>query len=338
MLSSSAAVLGAVGLDKNCSAGEETNVGNLVLRAVGALSLVLLCLLTVPSMASERDALPVSTTYSEGVNACVACHDDQHTAAILAGPHGVAADPRTPAANRGCESCHGPGGEHARKEKEFRVAQTFGGDDPALAAEQTAVCQGCHNSGEQQHFLTSEHSRADVACHDCHAVHEREDKSLMRLTQVEVCVACHTEQKANLNKFSRHPIREGKVVCTDCHNTHGDKGPHMLVEATTNETCYLCHTEKRGPFLFEHEPVQDDCSNCHNPHGSINDSMLIARRPFLCQQCHIESRHPGTIYQTGSGITDESDITNNRLVGKSCADCHTQIHGSNHPGGMTFRR
>ena len=70
----------------------------------------------------------------------------------------------------------------------------------------------------------------------------------------------------------------------------------MLVEATTNETCYKCHAEKRGPFLFEHEPVQDDCSECHNPHGSVNDQLLTARPPFLCQQCHNDTRHPGTVY------------------------------------------
>ena len=49
--------------------------------------------------------------------------------------------------------------------------------------------------------------------------------------------------------------------------------------------------QQRGPFLFEHEPVQDDCSECHNPHGSVNDQLLTARPPFLCQQCHQTSSH-----------------------------------------------
>ena len=186
------------------------------------------------ALAADRAALPASTTYSEGTRACTECHDDEHATAIMSGPHGMAGDARTPAANHGCESCHGPGGEHAKQEKQFRVAQTFASRDPADAAAHAAVCTGCHRGGDQQHFLTSEHSRADVACSDCHKVHAREDKLLDRLTQPEVCVDCHTDQKANMNKFSRHPIREGKVVCTDCHNPHGDKGPHMLVESTVN--------------------------------------------------------------------------------------------------------
>lgn len=279
---------------------------------------------------SDHAALPPSTTYSEGgTKTCMKCHDDEHAVTIMSGPHGMAGDARTPAANKGCESCHGPAGEHSKKEKQFRAAQTFGGDDAAAEAE---VCMGCHGKGDQQHFLTSEHSRSDVACNDCHKVHEREDKALNRLTQAEVCVDCHKDQKANMNKFSRHPIREGKVACTDCHNTHGSKGEHMLVASTVNETCYKCHAEKRGPFLFEHEPVQDDCSECHNPHGSVNDYLLKARPPFLCQECHNDTRHPGTVY------ANPNVAANNRAVGKACTNCHTDVHGSNHPAGVTFRR
>jgi DmsE family decaheme c-type cytochrome len=294
--------------------------------------LMLMLLISGHVAAQDRESLPASTTFSTGAKVCLECHDDEHAAAVMAGPHGMAGDARTPAANKGCESCHGPGGEHASKEKQFRVAQTFASDDPADAAVQAETCMGCHNKSDQQHFLASAHSRADVACGDCHNVHQRDDKSLARISQAEVCVDCHVEQKANMNKFSRHPMREGKVVCTDCHNPHGDKGPHMLVEATVNETCYTCHAEKRGPFLFEHEPVQDDCGECHNPHGSINEALLTARPPFLCQQCHNDTRHPGTVY-ANSGFA-----VSNRTVGKGCSNCHTNVHGSNHPAGLTFRR
>lgn len=304
---------------------------NLVLKLLGVAAVALACQGTFAAPAADRADLPASTTFSEGTAVCTKCHDDEHTTAIMAGPHGMAADSRTPAANKGCESCHGPGGEHAKQEKAFRPAQTFSGTD-SDAADRAAVCMGCHGQTAQKHFLTSEHSRADVSCNDCHNVHSREDKVLGRLTQPEVCVECHQDQKANMNKYSRHPIREGKVVCTDCHNPHGAKGEHMLVEATTNETCYKCHAEKRGPFLFEHEPVQDDCSECHNPHGSVNDQLLTARPPFLCQQCHNDTRHPGTNY------ANANVASSNRAIGRACTNCHTNVHGSNHPSGLTFRR
>jgi DmsE family decaheme c-type cytochrome len=256
----------------------------------------------------------------------------------MSGPHGVGGDSRTPASAKGCESCHGPGAEHAKQSKKFRVAETFEGHDPSLAASRSEVCMGCHGKSvqgaqnAQRHFLVSEHSRADVSCVDCHSVHSREDKVSKRLTQAEVCVDCHKDQKANMNKYSRHPIREGKVACTDCHNPHGSKGDHQLVEATTNEVCYKCHAEKRGPFLFEHEPVQDACTNCHNPHGSVNDNLLVARPPFLCQECHNDTRHPGTVY------ANQNVESVNRALVRGCTNCHTNVHGSNHPSGVTFRR
>ncbi len=63
--------------------------------------------------------------------------------------------------------------------------------------------------------------RAGVACADCHTVHAAEDPVRVNKTQAEVCFACHAEQRADSFKYSHHPIREGKVVCSDCHNPMG---------------------------------------------------------------------------------------------------------------------
>jgi len=52
------------------------------------------------------------------------------------------------------------------------------------------------------------------------------------------------------------------------------------------------HAERRGPFLWSHQPVQEDCTTCHTPHGSNNPALLKARTPWLCQQCHT-SDHSG---------------------------------------------
>ena len=82
------------------------------------------------------------------------------------------------------------------------------------------------------------------------------------------------------------PIGEGKIVCSDCHNPHGSFTEAMLRTDTINDTCYKCHAEKRGPFLFEHEPVRENCLNCHDPHGSVNEYMLKESRPRLCFECH----------------------------------------------------
>jgi DmsE family decaheme c-type cytochrome len=121
------------------------------------------------------------------------------------------------------------------------------------------------------------------------------------------------------------------MTCVDCHNPHGAASEHQIRAATTNDLCYKCHADKRGPFLWEHAPVRENCITCHQPHGSNNDKVLAAKRPYLCQRCHIARQHPSTLY-------DFPDLATNRLLNRSCTNCHSQIHGSNHPSGQYLLR
>ena len=146
-----------------------------------------------------------------------------------------------------------------------------------------------------------------------------------------LCLTCHRDKRATIRRSAHMPLREGSMSCADCHNPHGSAGEHQLRAASVNELCTTCHADKRGPFLWEHPPVRENCLNCHEPHGSNNDKVLAGKRPFLCQRCHIGTRHPSTLY-------DNPDLVSNRLFNRSCTNCHSQIHGSNHPSGKTFLR
>ena len=182
----------------------------------------------------------------------------------------------------------------------------------------------------------SQHQTNDKACTDCHTIHVAKDPILVKASQPKLCFTCHAEQRADANKFSHHPIIEGKVTCSDCHNPHGAPGPKMLKELTVNETCYTCHMEKRGPMLFEHEPVRENCLNCHSPHGTTQARLLVERSPFLCQECHANSGHQAQPIagQTLAGQT----AANVRAMAKGCVTCHSQIHGSNSPNGNFLTR
>ena len=81
---------------------------------------------------------------------------------------------------------------------------------------------------------------------------------------------CHQPIRAANFKPSHHPIIEGKVKCTDCHNPHGALSPAMVKQPTINDQCYSCHADKRGPYVFNHPPVEENCATCHNPHGSVH--------------------------------------------------------------------
>jgi len=147
-----------------------------------------------------------------------------------------------------------------------------------------------------------------------------------------VCFTCHKDKRVEISRPSRHPIREGKVVCSDCHNPHGTAGPALLVRDSVNDTCYQCHMEKRGPFVRPHNPATEDCAICHNPHGTTNAFLLKARIPFLCQQCHEPTSHRGNIASRTATSTGANTLA------RGCENCHTNIHGTNNPANISNER
>lgn len=302
----------------------------IALSAAGAFAL------GAPPAAAQDDSGQYA---AQGANKCMDCHDSPPTTLILNTPHAQRGDSRTPFASHDCETCHGASPEHVRKKSGETdrppVAVIFGKDSPTPVAEQNAKCMSCHEGGLRMNWEASPHHNSDVPCASCHTVHANKDPILVRATQPEICFTCHVEQRAQYRLRSRHPIKEGKVVCSDCHNPHGSFGPKMIKAVSVNDLCYTCHTEKRGPFLWEHAPVRDDCTNCHTPHGSTQERLLKVRTPFLCQQCHMEAFHPSTLY---SGTTLPPLASGERIVAKGCLNCHSEIHGSNHPSGPRFTR
>lgn len=279
---------------------------------------------------------------AQNERACVDCHDETDAypvLAILKTAHAVVADERTPFANGECRACHGPSNDHARRARRFKPDLVFGDHAGASpAAEQNAACIRCHESGPRLHWNGSAHEREDLACTSCHTLHTDHDAVLANASQTPVCAGCHKEKRAEFLRPSTHPVLDGQIACSDCHNPHGSTGPTLLAGTTLNETCYRCHAEKRGPFLWEHAPVREDCSNCHRPHGSTQAALLKARVPWLCQECHLAQQHPSTAY-SGTGLPGSATPSGaQQILGKGCVNCHSQVHGSNHPSGVRQTR
>jgi DmsE family decaheme c-type cytochrome len=287
--------------------------------------------------------------YSDrGAATCMKCHDEAPVTDILKTPHGMKGDSRTPFGQHECESCHGPSQAHvssspAAGQHKVRPNVVFVGPNASPAAERNKVCLSCHENGLRMNWKGSKHDKNQVACNSCHTIHATKDPVLVKATQPEKCFTCHAAQRAESFQYSHHPIREGLVVCADCHNPHGSPGPKMLKEFTVNETCYNCHTEKRGPMLWEHQPVRDNCTNCHTPHGSTEPRLLKERMNFLCSSCHSAASSnsggafggahaiPGNLLGTA---TFAAYLANQRM----CLNCHSQVHGSNSPNGAYFFR
>lgn len=266
---------------------------------------------------------------SKGADTCLMCHrKSAKVMELFDGVHGNADVKGSPMADLQCEACHGPLGSHNRGGKEPMI--TFGSNSPVPAEKQNSVCMSCHNDDERMAWSGNHHDNADVSCANCHQVHTGHDPIADRATEVAVCTSCHTQQKADMNKRSSHPLKWQQMVCSDCHNPHGTLADASLKQMSVNENCYSCHAEKRGPKLWEHAPVTEDCASCHNPHGSVNEAMLISKPPMLCQQCHASVGHTSNAVFGGN--------PNAFNAGQSCMNCHSQVHGSNHPSGKLLQR
>lgn len=319
--------------------------GNFSVKLLTFLGILLLISAPRSGMSAESVLLAANADtaagkYADaGAKTCMKCHDEPPVTLILHTPHAQRADKRTPFASHDCETCHGASPEHLVKPAEGKKRASpqivFSNKSSTPVADRNKVCLGCHKGGLRINWAGSQHQSEDVACTNCHKVHTLKDRMLVKAEQPKTCFKCHVRQKVESRRLSRHPIKEGKVVCSECHNPHGTFGPKLLVKATVNETCFQCHAEKRGPFLWEHAPVSEDCTNCHTPHGSTQPRLLKVRTPFLCQTCHSEAFHPSTLY---SGTALPSATPGSRLLAKGCLNCHPKVHGSNHPSGPRLTR
>lgn len=268
-----------------------------------------------------------------GIETCMGCHEDKYQD-FMKGMHGKKENPRTPAAREGCESCHGSGVDHANEGGGKGVGGIFSFDEKMDAADKSSKCLLCHEESKHQAFWDlSKHKSADVACSDCHSIHAGGDKYL-RERQPDLCFGCHKDIRSQTNRQSHHPIKEGKVSCTDCHDVHGEFSANMIKADSVNELCYKCHSDKRGPFMWEHPPVEENCLNCHTPHGSNHSKLLARKTPYLCQSCHIVGFHPRVPYGSASTFDPpDTALEPNKLVARACLNCHSNIHGSNGPHG-----
>jgi DmsE family decaheme c-type cytochrome len=254
--------------------------------------------------------------------ACIACHEEvtatyEHTIHSRIFQN----NPGNKLETADCESCHGPRSLHI-EDPDNRFAFT--------EEQYTVVCQQCHQGGDRMYWHNSLHQASGVGCVSCHTVMEQRSSTalLSKSSEWAVCSSCHTDVTAKLMRTSRHPVREGKLDCSSCHNVHGTPWPGMLVKASTTETCNSCHQEKRGPFLWEHPPVREDCMTCHEPHGSNNRSLLITQNASLCVSCH----------QYGGHINQYRYNRVSTPYGNGCVNCHMSVHGSNHPSGAKLTR
>ena len=257
-----------------------------------------------------------------GAEACKICHEDLFEGFEKSPHFKTTLDKRGGVSHQGCEGCHGPGAAHADDPGDMKKIFSF---KTASAKTISERCMTCHASGkEQMDFNRSVHIKNNVSCLDCHSSHHSKDSEFLLVKkEPELCYSCHAQQKPQFAMPFHHRVNEGLVKCDDCHNPHGTvKANQIRTSAAQDAVCFTCHTDKRGPFVFEHAAVKiEGCAACHTPHGSPNVHMLkTSNVNLLCLSCHTTS------FANAPGAPS---FHNQAAQYQACTLCHAQIHGSN---------
>ena len=274
---------------------------------------------------------------------CVRCHARSH-ASFDPSPHkGYVANPGLPKDRQGCQSCHGPGRPHVQHSKpgdeilKYVISYT-----KLPAKETTTACLRCHQDTlSELHWKRTGHARADVSCVDCHQMHypgqdgvaelagnkdahslrqpfyvaRPEPRKLLKGDETAMCTRCHHKEANEFRNNFHHPVPEGRLSCSDCHDVHPSKAATKKIRPAKQQ-CVTCHADKAGPFAFEHDfQIGNDdagCTECHRPHGSHNPKLLTMFSRGACNRCH-------------------TDKSNNHYPGRNCWQpfCHVAIYGSN---------
>ena len=270
-----------------------------------------------------------------GAEVCKGCHEAYYSKFIKS-VHGKKAIPDSPANRDACESCHGPGDQHVEKGGGRGVAIfVFGRKTDPKARD--SKCLGCHeNTRGMPYWSLSKHKSMKVTCDNCHSIHSAvPGKDYLKAADPDLCFGCHMIIRAQTNKQSHHPILEGKIKCSSCHNPMGTATIRGMIKAdSVNELCYKCHAEKRGPYAFEHPPVPENCLICHAVHGSNHTRLLIRKVPFVCQSCHTATGHPSRPYTNYQSFGGPGQSNKNKFYARSCLNCHGNIHGSSRSPGF----
>jgi predicted CXXCH cytochrome family protein len=275
------------------------------LSAGGKRGLALLFCLTVFSLAMiscrtmNRDIVMLPDVPGAkyiGSKECEQCHESIYKSFQTADHARLITDGPN-ALNAGCESCHGPASIHSDSGGEIKPPYSFTPGRPAANGYGALLSTATARATEQ------------------------------------VCFTCHGDVRGEFNLPSHHPVPEGKMTCTQCHDPH--KGFAHVGGSTAlraqDDNCKQCHVAQRGPFVFEHEAMHEGCTTCHGAHGTINAKMLTARDSNLCLKCHFQQVQGGIIRIGGSDHTL-------RVQQGSCwtAGCHEAVHGSRVNSSLRF--
>jgi predicted CXXCH cytochrome family protein len=173
----------------------------------------------------------------------------------------------TPAGDGRCGICH----ERARSDHPRGEGPEF----RRVMASSPLVCYDCHY-GYEDAPQTAHTPWRMGQCMECHEPHGSEIPALVKKEVNGLCLYCHRDLAARLERTRFGHGADGENCVSSCHAAHWSEQRHLLREK--EETlCVSCHGTSEGCL----QPGNDNaastggtCTGCHFPHGSVLPNML----------------------------------------------------------------
>jgi hypothetical protein len=224
------------------------------------------------------------------------------------------------------------------------------------------TCVECHRQktpGIHKDWQNSVHAKVNVGCAKCHRPNtqsailqshlQHTDKPISVVVSPINCGGCHPKQSEEYNR-SKHANTHAIMKQVD----HWIKdGMNNAIELATG--CFACHGTivqvvngkptigtwpNVGVGRINPDGSKGSCSSCHTRHRF---SIVEARKPEACDQCHLGPDHPqieiyneskhGTIYHAEGHEWEWGDTSRTWKAGihyraPTCATCHMSAAGN----------
>lgn len=220
-----------------------------------------------------------------------------------------------------CESCHGPGSEHAS----MAVIDADASKKMISTTLSSGNCGQCHDA-KTHHKNNAEWNNSG------HAIVTRSATGPSR----GGCVECHSGAgfAAKMEGKTTLPTHYESITCAACHESHSAANPHqvrtvadvklldgktIIENPGTSGLCMQCHKARRNAETY----VETTAGSSHfGPHYSCQTDMLMGANAITYGKIIPSSAH-------GAAVED------------SCVHCHMQSVASTspaftHAGGHTF--
>ena len=175
-----------------------------------------------------------------------------------------------------CQACHGDATEHLKDPTKAKPANLFehGHGRPSRRRSASPATRAI---GNLAFWESGKHALNDVDVRNCHSIH---GKASSNPTDRTVHDDVPPEQGGHLRHVPpAHPRGDLEAVASPDHRRQDQvlrlpqsaRRDHAgdAEAADDQRPVHSCHADKRGPYVFNHPPVEENCATCHNPHGSV---------------------------------------------------------------------